>query len=167
MTLDTAREQVSVSQETLDLAFKELRLSEKAFSIGTLTHLEVLNAQNSVSEARDRAIEALFNFTAARINLARAQGQVDKIYDKKGNYQNAKVFKDGRVSPPDAKLPKDVIDKAKNLLPAALLFLGDLLDPFAAEALEMDSCIGSDGNVYYEDEIGYHTLCEKDPCENM
>jgi len=68
MTLDTMQEQVLVSQETLDLAQKELRLSQKAFSIGTLTHLN------------DGAIKALFNYKAAQINLARAQGRIETFY---------------------------------------------------------------------------------------
>jgi RHS repeat-associated protein len=69
--------------------------------------------------------------------LPRAAGKDPrvKIYDKHGNYKEAKVFKDGRVEPPGAKLPKGVIEKAKDLLPAALLFMGELLDPFDAEAL--------------------------------
>jgi len=58
-----------------------------------------------------------------------------KIYDKQGNYQGVKVFKDGRVEPPGANLPNDVIEIAKNLLPTALLAISDFLDPFDAEAL--------------------------------
>lgn len=86
MSLGTSQEQVQVTQEGLSLASKELRLSQKAFSIGTLTHLEVINAQNSEAEARDRAIEALFTFNAARVNLARAQGQIEDIYQNPKHY---------------------------------------------------------------------------------
>ena len=86
LALSTAQEQIQVSQEGLNLATKELRLSRKAFSIGTLTHLEVINAQTAVAEARDRAIEALFTFNAARINLARAQGQIEEIYRNTKQY---------------------------------------------------------------------------------
>lgn len=86
LSLGTSQEQVLVTQEGLNLASKELRLSRKAFSIGTLTHLEVLNAQNAVAEARDRSIEALFAFNAARINLARSQGQIEDIYQSPKHY---------------------------------------------------------------------------------
>ena len=86
LSLSTAQEEVQVTQEGLKLAMKEFRLSKKAFSIGTLTHLEVINAQTAVAEARDRAIEALFAFNAARINLARSQGQIEDIYRNPGHY---------------------------------------------------------------------------------
>lgn len=80
MNANTIREQFLVSQEMLRLALKELELSQKAFSIGTVSHIELINAQSSVSEAQNKAIDALFRFTAARINLARAQGQIHTIY---------------------------------------------------------------------------------------
>jgi hypothetical protein len=38
----------------------------------------VTNAQTSV--ARDNAIEALFCFNASRMNLARAKGEIEKIF---------------------------------------------------------------------------------------
>lgn len=74
------RQQAVVAEEALALAEEQLRLSQRAFSIGTLTHLEVITAQIGVATARDSAIEALFNFNAARVNLARALGQMHRIY---------------------------------------------------------------------------------------
>jgi RHS repeat-associated protein len=70
-----------------------------------------------------------------------------KIYDKNGNYQNAKVFKDGRVSPDGAKLPKGVIDKAKNLLTGAAILGLESLNPFDAISGELgaDDMLCSDG----------------------
>lgn len=79
-TNQLTREQAVVAKLTLQLALEQLRLSRKAFSIGRLTHLEVITAQLEVASARDIAIEALFNFNAAHVNLARAQGRMDKIY---------------------------------------------------------------------------------------
>ena len=55
-------------------------MSQKAFSIGTITHFEVIGAQIRVAGARDAAIEALFRFNAARVNLARAEERMKKIY---------------------------------------------------------------------------------------
>lgn len=74
------RQQAVVAQEALALAEEQLRLSQRAFSIGTLTHLEIITAQIGVANARDSAIEAVFNFNAARVNLARALGQTRRIY---------------------------------------------------------------------------------------
>ena len=83
LTLESSREQVLVSKETLELALKELALSQKAFAIGTITHLEIINAQASLAESRDQAIEALFNFNAARVNIARSQGRMELLYQEK------------------------------------------------------------------------------------
>lgn len=83
LTLESSREQVLVSRETLELARKELELSQKAFAIGTITHLEIINAQASLADSRDQAIEALFNFNAARVNIARSQGRMELLYQEK------------------------------------------------------------------------------------
>jgi outer membrane protein TolC len=83
LTLESSREQVLVSKETLELSLKELELSQKAFSIGTITHLEIINAQASLAQSRDQAIEALFNFNAARVGIARSQGRMELLYQEK------------------------------------------------------------------------------------
>ncbi len=83
-TLELAREEALVAQEALDLALEQLRLSQRAFLVGTLTHLEVISAQNGVANARDDVIDALFNLNAGRVNLARALGQMHRIYSRPG-----------------------------------------------------------------------------------
>ncbi len=83
-TLELAREEALVAQEALDLALEQLRLSRKAFLVGTLTHLEVISAQIGVANARDEVIDALFNLNAGRVNLARALGQMHRIYSRPG-----------------------------------------------------------------------------------
>ena len=62
-----------------------------------------------------------------------------KFVDKKGNDKGAKVFKDGRVVGRNAnKIPQGVINKAKNLIPGILVFIGDLVDPFESISGELD-----------------------------
>jgi len=90
LTLDLTKQQVMITKKALELSLKELRLSQKAFSLGTLTHIEVFNAQQGVAQARDQAIEALFNYKAAQINLARGQGNIEEFS------QNPKQFVFGR-----------------------------------------------------------------------
>ena len=80
-TLHSTYEQTLVAKETLALALEELQMSERAFSIGTLSHFEIIGAQIRVAGARDTAIESLFNYNAARINSARAQGRINLIYE--------------------------------------------------------------------------------------
>jgi hypothetical protein len=56
------------------------RGSDGVFTAGLRTNIEVTNAQTSVARARDNQIEALFRFNASRINLARAKGEIEKLF---------------------------------------------------------------------------------------
>jgi outer membrane protein TolC len=47
--------------------------------VGVATNVEVTDAQTALAQARDNLIEALFNFNASRVNLARAQGQLETL----------------------------------------------------------------------------------------
>lgn len=80
ITLASSRQQVSVSEEGLKLALRELELARDRFEAGIANNIEVTNAQTSVARARDNVIEALFRFNASRVNLARAQGQMETLY---------------------------------------------------------------------------------------
>jgi len=79
LTLDSTRQQVTVAQEGLRLAFRELHLARQRFAVGVATNIEVTDAQTSVAQARDNLIEALFNFNASRVDLARAQGRIEDL----------------------------------------------------------------------------------------
>ncbi|RMH05514.1 MAG: TolC family protein [Nitrospirae bacterium] len=79
LTLESARQQVTVAKEGLRLALEELDIARQRFAVGVATNIEVTNAQTSVAQARDNLIEALFNFNASRINLARAQGRLEDL----------------------------------------------------------------------------------------
>ncbi len=79
LTLNSAKKQVAVAEEGLKLALTELELARERFAVGVATNIEVTNAQTSVAQARDNVIEALFNFNAARINLARSQGRLQDL----------------------------------------------------------------------------------------
>jgi len=85
LTLESTQQQVAVAQEGLRLSLKELDLARQRFAIGVATNIEVTTAQTSVAQARDNLIEGLFNFNASRVNLARAQGQLDTLYSKFNN----------------------------------------------------------------------------------
>ncbi|MDD5541645.1 MAG: TolC family protein [Acidobacteriia bacterium] len=79
-TIESARQQVRVSEENLSLAETELELSRDRFQEGVTNNIEVVNAQTSLEQARDRKVDALFLFNLARVNLDRALGQVERIY---------------------------------------------------------------------------------------
>lgn len=80
LTLDSSTQQVAVAEKGIELAMKELTFARDRFAAGLATNIEVTNAQTSVARARDNLIEALFRFNASRINLARAQGEIDRLF---------------------------------------------------------------------------------------
>lgn len=80
LTLESSTQQVAVAEKGLELALKELTFAKDRFAAGLVTNIEVTNAQASVARARDNQIEALFRFNASRINLARAKGEIDKLF---------------------------------------------------------------------------------------
>ncbi len=79
LTLESTQQQVAVAKEGLRLAFQELHLARRRFAVGLATNIEVTDAQTRVAQARDNLIEALFNFNASRVDLARAQGRLDDL----------------------------------------------------------------------------------------
>ncbi|MYA28567.1 MAG: TolC family protein [Nitrospira sp. SB0666_bin_27] len=79
LTMESTQQQVAVAGEGLRLTFQELRLARRRFAVGLATNIEVTDAQTRVTQARDNLIEALFNFNASRVNLARAQGRLEAL----------------------------------------------------------------------------------------
>jgi len=79
LTLNAAKQQVAVAEESLKLSLTELELARERFAIGVATNIEVTNAQTSVALARDNLIQGLFNFNASRISLARSQGRLNDL----------------------------------------------------------------------------------------
>lgn len=79
LTMESTQQQVAVAKEGLRLAFQELRLARRRFAVGLATNIEVTDAQTRVAQARDNLIEGLFNFNASRVDLARAQGRLEKL----------------------------------------------------------------------------------------
>lgn len=80
LTVESSTQQVSVAEKGMELALKELTFARDRFAAGLTTNIEVTNAQTSVARARDNQIEALFRFNASRINLARAKGEIEKLF---------------------------------------------------------------------------------------
>ena len=80
LTLQSTRQQVLVAREGLRLSLRELDLAKERFTVGVANNVEVTNAQASVARARDNVVEALSNFNASRINLARATGRMEMLY---------------------------------------------------------------------------------------
>ena len=80
VTLSSAKEQLAISHAGLQAALKELALARERYAILTASsNLEVINAVYSLSRARENAVDAMFRLNGARVNLARALGELDKL----------------------------------------------------------------------------------------
>ncbi len=78
-SLQSAKDQVAEAKKGFVLSLKEVKLARARFAVGVNTNLEVTDAQRAGANARDNIIEALFNYNAARIDLARAQGRLEDL----------------------------------------------------------------------------------------
>jgi outer membrane protein TolC len=79
VTLKAAVEQHRIAKDGLKASLKELALAQERIRILSSNTLELSNALFSIVRARDNMIDALFRVNASRVNLARAQGQVDQL----------------------------------------------------------------------------------------
>lgn len=81
VTLASTKEQLAISQVGLQAAMKELALAKERFTVLTAgSNFEVTNALYSLSRARDNTVDAMFRLNGARVNLARALGELDKLH---------------------------------------------------------------------------------------
>ena len=65
----------------VSLASDELALAQDRFRTGVTDNIEVVAAQDSLARANDAQIAALFRYSIARAQLARAVGAVERIYN--------------------------------------------------------------------------------------
>ncbi len=77
--LTTTTQQVNAAQRSLALAEKELTMARDRFAAGIANNLEIINAQNALSNARENEVSALAQYYAARINLAASQGKAESF----------------------------------------------------------------------------------------
>jgi outer membrane protein len=82
INLDSARNEVSVANLGVQLSNEEVDQARDRFKAGVANNIEVIQAQDSLSRANDNQIAALYRFNQARADLARAVGQMEKIYAK-------------------------------------------------------------------------------------
>jgi outer membrane protein len=80
--LDSARNEVEVSNEGVKLATEEVTQSRDRFQAGVANNIEVITAQDELARANDNQINALYRFNQARADLAHATGQIEAIYAK-------------------------------------------------------------------------------------
>lgn len=79
--LQAALGQVELARQQVQLAHKELSLSQGRFQSGVTDNIEVTAAQDSLARANDAEISALFRYNVARAQLARAVGREEQTYN--------------------------------------------------------------------------------------
>lgn len=79
VTLKAALEQHRIAKDGLKASLTEVSLAQERIRTLSSNTLELSNALFSLVRARDNMIDALFRVSASRVNLARAQGQVEQL----------------------------------------------------------------------------------------
>jgi outer membrane protein TolC len=75
--LNTARDQVAVAQENLNLANQTLTQARDRFAAGVADNIEVVQAQQSVAAANQSVISAVLLHNLAKVALARSVGAAE------------------------------------------------------------------------------------------
>jgi outer membrane protein TolC len=78
-TYASARDQAQIAKDGLRAALSEVELARERMITLAANNFELSNALFSLSRARDNMVDALFRMNAARINLSRATGEIDKM----------------------------------------------------------------------------------------
>ena len=79
VTLKAALEQHRIAKDGLKFSLTEVSLAQERIRMLSSNTLEMSNALFSLVRARDNMIDALFRVNASRVNLARAQGQMEQL----------------------------------------------------------------------------------------
>ena len=82
VSLGAARNEVRVANLGVSLSQEEVSQARDRFRAGVANNIEVVNAQDALARANDNQIAALYRFNQARADLARALGQIEKLYTK-------------------------------------------------------------------------------------
>jgi outer membrane protein len=82
VNLESARNEVQVANLGVQLSKEEVDQARDRFNAGVANNIEVIQAQDSLARANDNQIAALYRFNQARADLARAIGQMEKVYSR-------------------------------------------------------------------------------------
>lgn len=80
LDLDAAGKRVEVTRSAVALAGKQIEQARDRFAAGVASNVDVVQAQQSVADAQESYIEALYDQSVARAAMARAVGGVEAAY---------------------------------------------------------------------------------------
>jgi outer membrane protein TolC len=78
LDLQTAAQQVSVAQSSVELAGEQLTEARDRFAAGVADTIEVVQAEENLAGANDNFINSVFTHNLAKLSLARAVGIAEK-----------------------------------------------------------------------------------------
>jgi len=78
LDLETAADQVAVAASSVDLARQALTQAQDRFAAGVADNIEVVQAQNALTNASDTHISAMYAHNLAKVALARSLGVTDQ-----------------------------------------------------------------------------------------
>jgi hypothetical protein len=87
------------------LAQDEVAQAQRRFQAGVTTNVEVITAQDALARASDNQISALFRFNMSRAALARATGEIEAMYSKRGDPDHEFLAQVLRRNPAAPKTP--------------------------------------------------------------
>lgn len=82
VTLKAALEQQRIAKDGLKASMTEVGLARERIRTLSSNTLELSNALFSLVRAKDNMVDALFRVHASRVNLARAQGQIEQLSNR-------------------------------------------------------------------------------------
>lgn len=77
--IESAAKQVTVAEEGVQLAERELAQAQRRYQGGVTSNIEIVDAQTRTERARDNRVMALFQYNQARIDLATSIGAIHRI----------------------------------------------------------------------------------------
>jgi outer membrane protein TolC len=78
LDVKTSNEQVSVARQSIDLAAEQLKEAQDRYSAGVSGSLDVVQAQEAVTNANETYIQALYLNNVAKLSLAHALGVAEQ-----------------------------------------------------------------------------------------
>ena len=79
--LETALQSISTAEQAVALASQELQMTEDRFQVGLTNNVELMAAEEALTQARYSRLQSLANYNVSLIRLASASGRPDLLLE--------------------------------------------------------------------------------------
>lgn len=76
LDLKEAEKRIATTQMAVDKAEEDYKIAQLRYSVGDVTNLDVIDAQNAIVKAKSNYIQALFDFNTDRVKTDKASGVI-------------------------------------------------------------------------------------------